>query len=213
MHKKLGPLEAWQWAAMLAGLVVVYYVYEKQKNSAASSASAVPAGSSTDTSGAIDPTTGLPYASEIGTGAGISGGGGSSGTGGISDGGLTLQQELSDLGNIEQLMSGLGLGTGGSTTSTTVTGGLSAAQTKTLNKQLTNINKTLTKLAPTRKKTTKPGNHKNPGHRVTTHPGGKKTAASTAPHNGRQHTNVQPPNHQRANPKPKPRPTRSGGHR
>ena len=241
MHKKLGPLEAWQWALIAAGLLLVYYEYEKSKaNSAATTTTGT---TTTDNTGPIDPTTGLPYADEIGTGAGISGtgGGGSTGdlgslgssTGSSTDGATSLQQELSDLGSIEGLMSNLGLGTGGSTTNTTVAGGLSGSQTKTLNTDLTNLNKTISKdqgaisklqkqvaklTAP--KKTSKPANHKNPGHQVTTHPGGKKTPTSSAPHNGQQHTNIAPPSHQRATqkpaapkPKPRPKPTRAGGHR
>lgn len=215
MHKKLGPLEAWQWAAILAGLLLVYYEYEKSKANSAATTSAAGT-TSTDNSGAIDPTTGLPYADEIGNGAGLSGTGGAGSTGSSTDGGTSLQQELSDLSTIEGLMSGLGLGTGGSTSNTTVAGGLSGSQTKTLNADLNKLNKTIGKdqsaisklqkqvaKLTTAKKTTKPANHKNPGHHVTTHPGGKKTVSSSAPHNARQHTNIAPPSHQRAPQHPK----------
>jgi hypothetical protein len=47
---------------------------------------------------------------------------------------------------------------------------------------------------PTKK--TKPAK-KNPGHTTTSHGNGKKTASSSAPHNPRQHVNVQSPAHQR----------------
>lgn len=112
MHKKLGPLEAWQWAAILAGLLLVYYEYEKSKTNAAAASTA--GTSPTDTSGAIDPTTGIPYADEIGAGAGYgaSGSGGGVGDSGSTDSGTSLQQELSDLGAIEGLMGGLGGGLG-----------------------------------------------------------------------------------------------------
>lgn len=232
MHKKLGPLEAWQWAAILAGLMLVYYEYEKSK---ASSAAATGGTSPTDTSGPIDPTTGLPYATD---GGGVGGGyvGTAGSTGAATDSGTSLQQELSDLGSIEGLMSGLGLGaapaptdtsstdtSGGSDTTAGAGAGLSTRQTNTLNTDLKTLNKTLKKqsTAITRlqkalkpKRSTKPANHKNPGHHVTTHPGGKKTATSSAPHNGQQHKNIAPPSHQRApaRHKRKPRPRRAGGH-
>lgn len=40
----------------------------------------------------------------------------------------------------------------------------------------------------------------SPGHTITTHGNGKKTASSSAPHNPRQHVNVQSPAHQRHEP-------------
>lgn len=47
---------------------------------------------------------------------------------------------------------------------------------------------------PTKKKTTAKA---SPGHTVTHHGNGKKTASSSAPHNARQHVNVQSPAHER----------------
>lgn len=227
MHKKLGPLEAWQWAAILAGLLLIYYEYEKNKANTATTGTT----SSTDTSGAIDPTTGIPYADEIGAGAGYgySGSGGGIGdtgsTGTSTDSGTSLDQELSDLGSIESLMQGLGIGT----TVSSSPAGLTPGQQNTLNSDLSTLNKTLTRETKTLgslgktiatlrkqvaklqqpKRETKPANHKNPGHHVTTHVGGSRIASSSAPHNGQQHKNIQPPSHQRAThrpaPKPKPR--------
>lgn len=213
MHKKLGPLETWQWAAILAGLLLAYYEYEKHN---ANSTATTPPASSTDTSGAIDPTTGVPYADELnGTGGAIGSSGSTGSTGSSTDSGASLQQELSDLGAIEQLMSGLGLGTGGSTTNTTVASGLSGNQTKTLNADLNKLNKTIGKDQSTigklqkeiakftaGKRTTKHGGHRNPGHTITTHGDGRKSASSSAPHNARQHHNIAPPAHQRAHTPP-----------
>lgn len=228
MHKKLGPLEAWQWAAILAGLMLVYYEYEKNKANSASTG--LPA-SSTDTSGAIDPTTGLPYADEVGTGAGASGtGGGVGDTSGSNNSGTSLQQELQDLAAIEQLMAGF-----------PNSGALSPAPVGTMTELPgifppgTKLPGLLNALKPAKpktakpkrpakpKKTTKSGGIHNPGHHVTTHPHGAKSATSSAPHNARQHTNVAPPSHQRAahtavpyaikppapKPKPKPKPKKA----
>lgn len=55
MKHKIGGVEAWKWAAMVAGLAAIYYVYKARKaNTAASATAATPAPY-------IDPTTGLPY--------------------------------------------------------------------------------------------------------------------------------------------------------
>lgn len=221
MHKKLGPLEAWQWAAILAALAGIYLLYEHNKNTAAAASTTAPTTGADTGTGPIDPTTGLPYASEIG-GGGISGAGGV-GSGGSLDG-PTLQQELSDLGAIEGLFAGLPTGGAGPA-------GLSPDQEATLNGDLNTLNKTLGqqqkalsglqkqigKLKPkpsAAKRTTTHGGTKNPGHRVTTHPHGAKSASSSAPHNARQHHNIAAPTHQRAyaikppEPKKKPKPAR-----
>lgn len=65
------------------------------------------------------------------------------------------------------------------------------------------------KKPPKKKKQSKPPS--NPGHTVTHHGGGRHTASSSAPHNPRQHQNVQPPNHQRHHPTRARRPTGGAG--
>lgn len=99
MKKKIGPLEAWQWGAVVLSLVLGYYLYQKyQANAAANAAvnaanaaqpapttgtpgsdsSAGPGSASGTDPNLIDPTTGQPLLGEInqditGLAAGIQG--------------------------------------------------------------------------------------------------------------------------------------------
>lgn len=58
---KKGKLKGWQYAAIVGAAGVVYYLYRQHAANSAAAQSA--------TTGAIDPLTGAPYASEVGAGA------------------------------------------------------------------------------------------------------------------------------------------------
>lgn len=221
MKKKLGPLPTWQWLAIGAAIGLAYYIYKsRQATSASSTGTTTPAATPATDLGPIDPTTGAPYAS---------GGGGIDPTTGIpyalelagsntapnqNSGPTSLAQELGDLQSIEALMAGLPVDTSGVGTGAPTTLDITIKQQVT--KAKSKAHGVAKKVVQPKKKTT---THPH-GHAVTTHPGGKKTVASTAPQNSRQHQNVQPPSHQRANPtvhhtasKPPKPPARPRAHR
>lgn len=201
MHKKLGPLETWQWLAIGAAAGILYYLYQRyQANQAANSSTGTTTTSGTSSDlGPIDPTTGEPYALE-----GAYNSGAASTTAAQNSGPTTLSQELSDLAAIEGLQAG-----GTQITPDTTTSAISALQTalgnetaavKTLTAaekaQAKLINELKLRVAALQKAATPAGKH-NPGHTVTTHNGGKQTATSSAPHSGNNHSNIAPPTHQR----------------
>lgn len=218
MKKKLGPLELWQWAAIGAAAGVLVLLYMRRSGSAqAASVGATPADAQYDPSlGAIDPTTGLPYASGASGGVGdLSGGIGQNATP------MSLADELNDFGMIVGLLSDLqgtvpapATNTGAASTTdqpaqATGTQPASAAEpapgfhkghSKGHEYYLPGtgwVSQARFLAATVRGKVTKPKT--NPGHIVTTR-GGKSTARSTAPHTNGQHKHVAPPSHQRHEP-------------
>lgn len=68
LKKKIGPLPIWAWAIIAGGIIGGVILYGRRGQSSLDS---TPVGS--DTSGVIDPTTGLPYAGV--SGGGLTGGG------------------------------------------------------------------------------------------------------------------------------------------
>lgn len=224
MKKKLGPLEAWQWAAIGAAAGLLLLLYNRRRGGAAAAASTgsqTPADAQYDV-GPIDPTTGLPFSQE-GSGGLTSGGGGggSDPLGGIVQNAapMSLADELNDFGLIVGLLS-------------QVQGLTPPPATDTSPASTTDQPAQSTGTQPTSKAEPAPGFHKdrksktgrdyyltgigwvtkarydiatgvtklskpktNPGHIVTTK-GGKQTARSTAPHTKGQHTTVAPPSHQ-----------------
>lgn len=202
IHKKLGPLEMWQWVAIGAALGVMYYIYKLRQNAANQAAAQTPASAAYNASpGPIDPTTGIPYSQE-------GGGAGGAGTGtaptlaqeladlgqiqGLQAGMTpqsTLEGELADLASIESLMTGIQLPNGGATP-----GAGHASLPKGLASELKRLQHEIQQLQ--RRRPRKDGK----GHTVHTHPGGRKTANSSAHNAGRRGPKpVAPPNHQRAN--------------
>lgn len=101
MNKKIGPLKVWQLAALGAavGLYMLYRFYTNRNSTAPASTGA------TDTSGLIDPTTGLPFAQE-----GIASGSAASDTSGaMAPSGLdALAQSLMDLQGINEELQAFG---------------------------------------------------------------------------------------------------------
>lgn len=220
LQKKHGPLETWQWIALAAGSLLIFYLYRRNASSSSSTtvaptpadASANPATTGGATSaipspstGVVDPTTGQDLSSLGDLSA--------NGTGGTGTG-PSLDQELTDFQSIETLLSGLQ-----SIAPTPTADGSSTDVTTTLaqplgqiESTLTGINKTLKGLkvgpAPKKKTATHP---KNPGHTVTTHSNGKKSASSTV-HNAGQRSpqkTVAKPAHQKA---PSRHPSKPKGH-
>lgn len=206
---KIGPLTHKQWLLAGGGAVALYLLYQHYSNANTSSTT----GTSTSPSstlmpslptGALNATTGYPYS-----------------TSGGSTSQTTLSSEMTNLGQLETLLSNLE----GIPTSTT---------NATLNKDLEKVVRRLGKVAKREKQTTnalhklqnqtrhqkrvkakhhhKPqpvahaalAGHANPGHVHLTHPNGRQIATSSAPHNRQQHKNIQPPSHQRAHRKVKP---------
>ncbi len=215
MHKKLGPLQAWQWAEIVGGGLLLYYFYRRHAASASAvTATGTPAAAQTGQTdlGPIDPTTGQPYSLEGAYNAGAAG------AANQNSGPTSLQQELADLAAIEALMQGLqpqtpaaagpptpgtppptvdtSGGTAGGTTSTVATsmggkvGIVSRAQKKVSHIVSGGI-------GGGKHATEHHHHHHNPGHTVTHWPDGRKSARSSEPHNPRQHRNVAAPNHQR----------------
>lgn len=193
MNKKVGPLELWQWGAVLIAVAVAVYVYEQYKANQAATTATTPGGDTTtgatsagvpDTSGSgsVDNSTGLP----TDTGSTDTGGGVTSG----------LSQELSDLGAIQGLeqnfadMAANGNGAAGNVPQITVN--VPGIATGTSKKRK----------PPSTGKTSGKGSNRqrtgsnNPGHVVTNTNNGRQHVTSSAPTNNRQHTNVSPPQHQ-----------------
>ncbi|HEX6461107.1 MAG TPA: hypothetical protein VF032_19480 [Thermoleophilaceae bacterium] len=213
MKKKLGPLQLWQWVAIGVAVGLGAYLWSRRSSS---TSPGTLAGSAFNP---IDPTTGLPVS------GGVTTGGATDTTGNPT----SLQNELADLGAIEQLLAGLQslqplppVGDQTNTDPGTVsvhTGAAPAPKPKSaLEKAKERVargvggSKTINELLAagysrgqithalkTRSPLGKPKNHPA-GHHVTHHAGGRKRAASTHPHNPRQHHNVAPPSHQRHHP-------------
>lgn len=74
LTRKYGPLPGYAWAGITAGIV---YLYIKHRQSTAAASPASTGTSAVDPS--IDPTTGVPYSQEVGTGGSSAGYPGSSG--------------------------------------------------------------------------------------------------------------------------------------
>lgn len=205
IHKKLGPLEVWQWVAIGAAIGIVIYL---RNRSSANAAAATP----TATTSATDPnagyqqgyTDGQAAAGQSGAGGGYTGGDGTT----PADGGAptSLQQELGDLANIEQLMAGFPPNNGPATT----TGSQGPGKSTQIEKTLRNIDKQLAKLNKSRT-TTHHGGSKNPGHTVTHHHNGAKTSSSThhnAGHRSTHKTTATPSHQHHTSPKTKTQPAR-----
>lgn len=216
MKKKLGPLQLWQWIAIgaVAGVGAIL-IRRHSANAGNAAATVTPADA---TYNPIDPTTGLPYS------GGISTGGGTGSTGAPAAGPADFTDLLNNFGALEGLLAGLQqiVPPPGAAQTTdpghvsTQTGAAPAKKAKpksnlerakarvTQGKGTAKTDATLLAAGYSRgqiahaKATGQPlGKPKNPGHHVTTHAGGRRTASSSAPHNSRQHTNVAPPSHQR----------------
>lgn len=194
LKKKLGPLALWQWV-LIGAVVGAGTILWRRGHPAAAAARAAAATPSDAQYSPIDPTTGLPISGGISTGAGAAQTGDvlapAADTG--AAGGGTLADLLSNFAQLEDLLTGLQeIGVGGAIETDN---GVVQQQTGTKRTKA----KKPAKKKPARKKTTHAGD-KNPGHHVTDHGGRKKTPSSSAPHNPRQHHNVQPPAHQRHEP-------------
>lgn len=189
MQKKLGPLPVWQWILIGAVVGLGTYLYERRAGAAGAAAqdataAATPADAQYEP---IDPTTGLPIAGGISTGADTTGDAtDTSGTGSLAD-------LLTNFQSLEDLLAGL----------SEITPAAPGPAVNTDQGQVKNHTGTK-KAKPKKHKARKPakkkvttGGHKNPGHHVTHHGHGKKTAGSSAPHNDQQHKHVQAPSHQR----------------
>jgi hypothetical protein len=222
MKRKLGPLQLWQW--LLIGAVVGVGTYFYTRNRAPAPASATPSDAQF---GPIDPTTGLPFAS------GGAGGGAPLDPTAVATPATNLPDLLAGFSQLEDLFAGMQslIPTPGAATDTsgdtvaTATGAKKASKkkrpkegdTRKIGRKKQYFWNGHWHSAPkgaAHKKVTHPGK-KNPGHHVTHHKGGKKTAHATAPHNHRQHHNVAPPAHQRHHPThhPHPHPPRRRRHR
>lgn len=220
MHKKLGPLELWQWAAIGGVAGLVFLLWRRHAAAAAAAPGTQPYDqASQDQLGPIDPTTGQPYALEA---AGAQG--------------KSLGNELQDLGAIEALQAGspgFGSGAGGANSLTTsledlasIVGLMQAMQTSGLvpgpasntnpapvsspapygghTGKIVGPGKGYIQIGPNMYigyggaiKTAKQAGIANPGHSVSRGSGGH-SASSSSPHNPRQHHNAAPPSHQRA---------------
>jgi hypothetical protein len=87
MHKKLGPLQLWQWLAVGGAVGIIYYLYEKHAASSSASTAANQAASTAPTGGDT-----LPAGDDGGGG----GSGGGSGTSPLSTALTGIQSELTD---------------------------------------------------------------------------------------------------------------------
>jgi hypothetical protein len=225
MKKKLGPLETWQWIAIAAAGAIAYYIYRQRHAAAANTAATTGLSPSPATDlGPIDPTTGQPFALEGAYTAGAASvpqtPAPSSPITSLPDqfnqnaGATSLQQELADLAAIQALQANAGQPAPTTSDMTAGQAGQNAISVFTstagaqllaiqkgqssLNRQMQQVGKQIKKLQQT---IAHPATHRaNPGHIVTTHPGGKRTAASSAPATSQQHKNIAPPSHQRHNP-------------
>lgn len=222
MKKKLGPLPLWQWIVIGAVVGVGTVLYRRGHTSTAQAA--LTAVTPSDAAyNPIDPTTGLPISGGASTGAASTTG--TTGTA-TTAAAPTLSDTLTAFGQLETLLTGLteiqgpyvgpdSVGPAVQTDPAAVSqqvGTTKAPASKTFTKRSPSTGKmTIYRVgasgkpipvgpAPAKKKTTKSAGAKNPGHATTSHGGGKKTATSSAPHNARQHHNVQSPSHQRHDP-------------
>jgi hypothetical protein len=201
LKKKLGPLPLWQWV-LIGAVVGAGTILWRRGHPAAQAAQDVAAAATPSDAqyNPIDPTTGLPVSGGVSTGAAATDTGSVTdayaaglAAGGGAGGGATLADLLSNFAQLEDLLTGLqeiGVGSAIETDH-------GAVQQQTGTKRAKP--ETPAKRKPAKKKTTHAGD-KNPGHHVTDHGGRRKTPSSSAPHNPRQHHNVQPPAHQRHDP-------------
>jgi len=201
--KKLGPLPLWQWILIGAALGIGTVLYRRGHPAAQAAGDAVAAATPSDAEyNPIDPTTGLPISGGFSTGPATSQ------TGDVTSPADQFAGYLSNLETLLSLVSPADASAGAA--SETDQG---AVQTQVGTKKAKPKKTPKKKAKP--KKTTRAGD-RNPGHHVTAHGNGKKTAGSSAPHNPRQHHNVQSPSHQRHAPTRHPSArnvaTKTGGH-
>jgi hypothetical protein len=233
MHKKLGPLQAWQWLAIGVAVGLAGYLYKRHEGSTASADTtsaddaATPvaddgsgegggsdyggdSGDDDTGSNAIDPTTGATYASELATAQA-----GDATTAAVTDAnGDPLDSGLDELGQVATALSSLGLDitpADAATGSTTNVLNLPKAVTKEIH-QIPNLTKQVQKLnkqladKQNRAKSSKTHKTTNTGHRITTHGNGSKTASSNSHVAGQRSPakTVRPPAHQKVTSKKKP---------
>jgi hypothetical protein len=184
LTRKLGPLPMWQWIAIGAALGGVILLYRRSHPSGGAAVGAVGAAIPSDAQyNPIDPTTGLPISGGFSTGPATDTGAAGAGSGNLTD-------LLNNFGALEQLLAGLQEIQPGPAVDTN-------SDTPKVQTGAKKAKKPAKKKASAKRKPAKHAGHKNPGHHTISHGHGKKTASSSAPHNPRQHHNVQPPSHQK----------------
>jgi hypothetical protein len=191
LKRKLGPLQLWQWV-LIGAVVGAGAILWRRGHPAAVQDVAAAATPSDAQYSPIDPTTGLPYSGGVSTGPAATDTGLITDPGALATGG-GIADLLSNFAQLEDILAGLQSLQPGPAVQTDQ----GAVQTQVGTKRAK------PKKAPAKKpakKRTAHAGEKNPGHHVTDHGGRRKTPSSSAPHNPRQHHNVQPPAHQRHDP-------------